>query len=55
MGQTVGYTQEQEKQIRFIQNTSKRAYPVLDKNYLDKLNQDELVTEWQEEKSIEKD
>ena len=42
---TTGDTQEQESQIRFCQNSFRKASHVMVSDFLDRLNQDELVSE----------
>ncbi len=47
--------QKQEGQIRVCQTTSKKAFTVLEQHPMDRWDQDQLVPEWWEEKSMEKE
>ncbi len=46
---------KQEGQIRVCQTTSKKAFTVLEQHPMDRWDQDQLVPEWWEEKSMEKE
>ncbi len=46
---------KQEGQIRVSQTTSKKAFTVLEQHPMDRWDQDQLVPEWWEEKSMEKE
>ncbi len=52
---TIGEPQKQEGQIRVCQTTSKKAFTVLEQHPMDRWDQDQLVPEWWEEKSMEKE
>lgn len=52
---TIGEPQKQEGQIRVCQTTSKKAFTVLEQHPLDRWDKDQLVPEWWEEKSMEKE
>ncbi len=46
---------KKEGQIRVCQTTSKKAFTVLEQHPMDRWDQDQLVPEWWEEKSMEKE